>query len=115
MGLLFKIGMLILLVSSFCRYGDCAAYNSYGKRDPFVPLVGAAAQSNVTGLSAISSIDDISLQGVVVDADGRKAVIINGEIMREGVQIGNLTVESIGENDVVVRLNDVKYTLKLYK
>ncbi len=90
-------------------------YNSYGRRDPFVPLVGIKERRGTGGVASILTVEDISLQGILTNPDGTKSVVINGDIMKEGDQIERLKVVQIGENSVKVELNDTNYDLKLYK
>ncbi|HNX91151.1 MAG TPA: hypothetical protein PKY78_07135 [Candidatus Omnitrophota bacterium] len=106
---------VFLVIFFAAAIADAAVYNSQGKRDPLVPLVGAAAQGVIEGLAGVNSIENVKLQGIVTGATGEKAAVINGEIMYEGGRMGNLSVESIGENEVVVKFNDTKHTLKLYQ
>ena len=98
-----------------CRGANAFEYDSYGKRDPFVPLVGAAARARNSGVGGVLSVDDVVLQGIVVDANGKRNVIINGEILGEGDTKESITVKSIGKNDVVIRIDDEEHTLKLYE
>ena len=90
-------------------------YNSLGRRDPFVPLVGIKERAGVGGVLSILTVNDISIQGILVNPDGSRSVIINGEIMKEGQRIGRLSVTHIGQNEINVRLSDVDYKLKLYE
>jgi len=90
-------------------------YNSYGRRDPFVPLVGVKERRGTGGAASILTVEDISLQGILTNPDGTKSVVINGDIMKEGEKIELLKVVQIGENSVKVELNDTIYDLKLYK
>ncbi|MGB2630125.1 MAG: hypothetical protein WBD24_00840 [Candidatus Omnitrophota bacterium] len=100
-----------------CLGLDCQAfeYDSYGKRDPFVPLVGVAERASVSGARGILTVDDVSLQGIVIRADGKPAVIINGEILGEGDRIERLYVESIGNNVVTIKIDNERFDLKLYE
>ena len=108
----------------FCLFAACVTayaqeeaftYNSYGRRDPFVPLIGIQKKAGVGGVRSVLTIDDLSLEGILVNPDGSKSVILNGDIMKEGQRIGRLTVEKIRTNDVTIKLNDVSYELKLYQ
>ncbi|MBD3426178.1 MAG: hypothetical protein GF409_02985 [Candidatus Omnitrophica bacterium] len=91
-------------------------YESHGRRDPFIPLVGVeTARGRVEGLTGIMSIDDVSLQGILVGPDGSKMVIINGEMIKEGAMIGSLLVEDIGKNRVRIKIEDQVFELELYE
>jgi hypothetical protein len=96
--------------------GNTYQYESLGRRDPFVPLVGVTSRrESVRGLEGILSIEDVSLQGILVGPDGSRSVIINGEVVEEGKKIGTLMVESIKDNEVTVRIDEDTHTLKLYE
>lgn len=90
-------------------------YDSYGRRDPFVPLVGVASKVGVSGAAGVLTIDGVQLEGIIIGSDGKPEVIINGEILKEGDRIGLLLIESIGPNDVRIKIVDTYYNLKLYE
>jgi len=90
------------------------AYDHGGKRDPFVPLVGTATTRRVESLEDIMSIEDVRLQGIASDSTGKKAVIINGEMVREGRGGGRLTVKKILKNEVVLTIDNEEYRLSIY-
>jgi len=112
---------VILIVLAFLLAGLSQAsfaayeYESMGRRDPFVPLVGVASKGTLGGLEGIDSVENISFQGVVIGADGKKAAIINGEIFQEGDSIGSVSVESIKDNEITVKINDNWHQIKLYE
>ncbi len=89
-------------------------YKAMGRRDPFVPLVGIAAKAMGTGLAAVIDINDVLLQGMVVGQDGDKRAVLNGEMLKQGETVGSVTVKSIGDNEVIIILNDREYVLKLF-
>ncbi|NQT32106.1 MAG: hypothetical protein HQ594_00360 [Candidatus Omnitrophica bacterium] len=91
------------------------SYNSYGRRDPFVPLVGVVRGGTAGGALSIFSIDDAVLQGIVTNLDGSLSAIINGEIMKEGQMLGRLKVESVGNNVVKIKINEENFEIKLYE
>jgi len=90
-------------------------YNSHGRRDPFVPLVGVAREGSAGGVLGVFSIDDVVLQGITLGPEGERFAVLNGEIMKQGDKAGNLTVESISENKVRLRIKDRVYEKELYK
>jgi hypothetical protein len=96
--------------------GACAAdpfvYDSHGKRDPFVPLVGTD-KPTILKLSEITSIDDVRLEGVAIGAKGEMAAIINGEILKANDQMGSITVKSITRAGVALAMGSKIYQLKL--
>ncbi len=95
--------------------GAACEYKSYGRRDPFVPLVGVSGTAAMGGLHNIISVEDVSFHGTVIDADGKKAAVINGEILRQGDRVHSVLLESVGENEITIMINDKKHRLKLYE
>ena len=91
-------------------------YDSSGQRDPFVPLIGVSKKVGIrSGGGTIISIDDVVLQGIVINPDGTRSAIINGEVIPEGDTFEQVLIGSIGTNSVVVELNGQKHELKLYE
>lgn len=90
-------------------------YESFGKRDPFVPLIGGASRTSMGGLQGIVSIEDVSFQGIVIGADGQRAAVINDEIFRKGDSVGGVSVEHVGKEEVVIKINEQSYRLHLFE
>ena len=115
-GALSAVFLLLLVFGSYTSdAGPAFRYNSYGRRDPFVPLVGVFEEGAKGGVWSILTIDDVVLQGIVVSADGSRSIVVNGEVMSEGERIGRLYVESIGENAVNIKIDEESFELKLYE
>ncbi len=117
-----NIMWLVVVISSAFVLGRSYAepgafeYEAHGRRDPFVPLVGVAvARGGPRGLGDILSIEDVSLQGILVGPDGAKMVIINGEMVKEGDKIGVVVVESIGNNVVRIKIDEEVHEMQLYE
>lgn len=89
-------------------------YNSFGKRDPFVPLMGVTEVQSRGGLAGIFAVDDVTLQGIVTAPDGTKSAIINGEVINEDQRVGSLYIESIGKNEIVIKINEERHVVKLF-
>ncbi len=105
-----------MMLAACPRYaGAASGYDPSGRRDPFVPLVGVAREVLKAGEEAIAGIRDIAVQGIVINPDGTRNVIINNEVLEEGETSGRLFVESIGTNGVTIRLDGKRYELKLYE
>ncbi len=117
----FAIVRVVVLAAILCAacvgYASAAVseYDSFGRRDPFVPLVGVPKEKSRGSLWGISSVDEIALQGILVNPDGTRSVIMNGEVMAEGQSIGQLKVQAIGANTIAVILDSERYELKLYE
>lgn len=109
--------IVLVLVLTCSASGSFAAveYNSAGRRDPFVPLVGVSRVGGGGGVDMILTIEDVSLQGIIMDPDGTRSIIMNGEIVKEGQQIGQLIVEDVGNNLVKIKIGEERHTIKLYE
>ncbi|MGD2279418.1 MAG: hypothetical protein PVH45_04930 [Candidatus Omnitrophota bacterium] len=107
--------LVFVFLASACAVGFAFQYEPLGRRDPFVPLVGVTKSTSVSGARGILTIEDVSLQGIVMGADGKKGVIINGEIIREGERVDRLFIESIGNNIVTIKIEDDTFKIKLYE
>jgi hypothetical protein len=114
----FVLAVLCCLAVSWLlstRIGAAYEYESYSRRDPFVPLVGVSERGATSGIEGILTIEDVMLQGILIADSGKPGVIINGEIMREGDRVGRLSIESIGSNVVKIKIDDESFELKLYE
>jgi len=88
-------------------------YDSGGKRDPFISLVGKEKAAAAAGLDGITAIQDIALEGIALDASGKYIAILNGEIVREGESFGILRVRKISRQSVEISLDTTNYVLEL--
>ncbi|MCX5680090.1 MAG: hypothetical protein NTZ95_05495 [Candidatus Omnitrophica bacterium] len=87
-------------------------YNSHGRRDPFVPLVGSERPA-VTKLADITSVEDIRLEGIVSGAGGDMGAMMNGEMMKVNDKVGDIVVKSITKAAVTLTIGGKEYQLKL--
>ncbi len=76
-------------------------YESHGKRDPFVPLVGVDRPA-VSRLQDVTSIGDIRLEGIASRSNGKLVAILNGEIVKEGDSFGVIKVRKITNKTVTI-------------
>lgn len=112
-----KIVSIILISSAAIfilvfAYGESFQYESKGKRDPFVPLIGSG-KAVTTGLEDIVSIDDVNLEGIAVGLRGKRIAVINGQLLKENEKIGNLKIIRITDKMVTLSINDKVYQLNL--
>ena len=87
-------------------------YESHGRRDPFVSLVGPE-KSTITKLEDITSIDDINLEGIAIGAKGHRIAIINGEMLKERDKVGDIELKAIGKKAVRISIGDKEYKVNL--
>lgn len=92
---------------------EAIVYDAHAKRDPFVPLVTLTSRDS-TGLLGIESGEDIKMEGIVYDPKG-SVVIVNGSVMKEGEESGNLKVVSIKPAGVLFSINGSEEYRALYR
>lgn len=91
---------------------DPFIYDSKGKRDPFIPLIGKGREFLFTE-EAVESIAGIYLEGIVWDPDGASLAIINDEIMAEDGLVGGFRVKKISKEGVILIRDDEEYIVNL--
>lgn len=106
---IFSISIIAIIRSSGI---ERFKYESKGKRDPLVPLIGSGKNIS-TGLEGISSIEDVSLEGIAVGAKGKRIAVINGQLMKENEKVGNLKIEKITNKTVTLSIDDKVYDVNL--
>jgi len=84
--------------------GEGYKYDSHGKRDPFIPLVGVDRPA-VSRLEDITSIADIRLEGIATRPKGRLVAILNGEIVKEGDRFGSIEIKKITKKTVTIEID----------
>ncbi len=82
-------------------------YDVGSKRDPFVPLV-TGVREVTQGLYGVETVDDLTLEGVVIDPANGSVAIVNGEIVREGEVRDNLKVIKIQSDGVLFEINEIQ-------
>jgi len=85
-------------------------YKHGGRRDPFVPLIGAKTKAG-GALEDVMSIEDVKFQGVAIDSRGLKTVILNDEPVNEGETVGHVTVKKILKDKVILLIDKEKYEI----
>ncbi len=100
--------MTVLCVLAFTAGGPVAwaAYESKGKRNPFVPLllpngerVNPPPDQEGAGPPGLSS---VALQGLVYDPAGESYVILGGQLLREKEEWEGIRILKIEPNTVTV-------------
>ncbi len=87
-------------------------YESRGKRDPFVPLIGQD-KAAAAGLIDVTSVEDIRMEGIALRADGKRTAIINGELTKEKDKIGEVEVIKIDPKSVTLLISGKEFKVKL--
>ena len=102
------LSLSILTVSAGYAQGENYTFSS-SNRDPFSPLVSK------TGLILIPqeiNFVNLKLHGIIY-SEGKSLAVINGEVLRKGDKIGEYTILSISEEEVVLEKEGEQFTLKL--
>ena len=114
LGSLLLLFLIILQGAVFAvAEEDAYVYDSRGRRDPFIPLVGVTATA-VSSLDDVMSIEDVKLQGVASNAAGVQVAIINGEMIKEGEKSGRVTLKEIAKEKIVILIDEESYEVSLY-
>ena len=88
-------------------------YDSHGKRDPFVPLVTSTSREP-SGLLGVEQLEDVLLEGVVYDKKNGSVAVLNGFVLKEGEEMGNVKVLQIKPEGVLLSLNGSEGFKPLY-
>jgi hypothetical protein len=88
-------GFFSLLVCSWADF----AYDSKGKRNPFIPLV--TSDGRLLKLDAREVSDGLALEGIIYDKVSMSYAIVNGLVVKIGDFVGDYQVLDIEENKVV--------------
>lgn len=104
---------LMIFLTATCLFAEEAyEYEAQSRRDPFVPLVSEKGlyASDAYGISGIG---DIRLEGIVWDDVEISIAIVNGEIVREGQEIGSVKVLKIEKDAVVFEIEREEVRIEL--
>jgi hypothetical protein len=104
---------IILCAMYGLSFAEGFVYSGKGKRDPFVPLVGAGAAYYVKDALEITSAQDVVLEGILYDEKGDSRAIVNGLILKEGEQAGIVTVEKIEAKKVSLIIEGNRFEVNL--
>lgn len=104
--------MLIFTIHATAGFCEGFKYETHGRRDPFIPLIG---QDKVqpAGLSEVTSVEDIKLEGIAIRSDGKRTAIMNGEIVREGYKKGEIEIKKIDSKKVILLINGKEFKVGL--
>ena len=89
------------------------AYNSEGKRDPFLPLVSSSG--SIINYDKNLNYRDLTLEGVVHDPKGKSLAIINGKVFKVGNKVVGYTLSKIEESKVLLIKDNKEFVLELRK
>lgn len=91
-------------------------YQARGKRDPFVQIIGSGDRQASGTLAAVDSVEEIQVEGVVLDKDPSKSiVVVNGSVMKQGELAGNVQVLKITADGALFSVNGIEGFRSLYQ
>ena len=111
--ILLIIAFLFLLVSPDFLKAEQLRYDSHGRRDPLVPLIGQDKPGGSVAFSDIGSVDDVKLEGIAGEITGNKTAIINGELVKEGFKSGEICIRKITKSSVTLTISGKEFTINL--
>lgn len=96
------IGFLLFcgLTINALAAADDFVYDDRGRLDPFSPVISAAGTMVMVDKDMTAA--DIYIEGIVADAKGNNAAIINGKIVVANDELGPYKVKSITQEKVVL-------------
>ncbi len=110
----FFVTVCLMAIFAHGPFGYCEnyQYESHGKRDPFVPLVGSERPA-IGRLEDVSSYTDVRLEGIATGAGGRIVAILNGQVVKEGDTYGEVKIQKIAGTSVTILFNNRPYEINL--
>ena len=112
--IIVTICMVSALQAGYCdtTATEIVKYESKGKRDPFVPLIGQE-RGRATGLENVTSIQDINIEGIATGAGGKNVAILNGQMVKENDKFGILQIKQITRRSIIISIEGKDHTLNL--
>ena len=87
-------------------FADDIHYESAGRRDPFIPLVGEHGE-----VSKGFDSKGMNVEGIVFDPNHGSLALINGEFYKQGDKVQNALVTGIHKDRVTLSQNDEEKTI----
>jgi len=110
---LFVFFITVVFAFSFSRSfaeTEAPAYQSEGKRDPFIPYVTNDGQ--LINIGSEEKEFTLHLEGIIYEKDGQSLVIINGEILKQKDTIGDIKIVEIRKDSLVYMKNGELFMVK---
>lgn len=111
---IITVNLCVCTLFGYCAdaTNDGFIYDSKGRRDPFIPLVGQE-KSVATSLETIVTPDELKLEGIAIGAGGKQIAILNGQIVKDKDKFGVILIKKISRKSVEISIEGVDYTLNL--
>ena len=107
-----NLALMAVIIFASLSAGENYKYESGGKRDPFVPLVGIDRPA-VSRLEDVTSIADVKLEGTASGPGGKVIAILNGEIVKEGDRFGDIEIKKVTKKTVTIIMGGKSYDKEL--
>lgn len=107
--ILFPI--LFLIFGFLCASAEEQFIYKARKRDPMMPLV--TPQGLIRDIKSLGAQEDLVLEGIIYDAQGKSLAIINGQIIKAGDTLGKIKILDIRQDKVVILKDDNVSEIKL--
>ncbi len=108
------LATFVIIFSMSSVSAEPVQYASKGKRDPFVQLVATSKQA-IGGLLGVESVDEIVVEGIMMDADPINSVVVaNGSVLKEGEEVGDVKLIKIQADGAVFSVNGMEEFKALY-
>lgn len=85
-------------------------YDSKNKRDPFISLIGKNVK--LTDVELLESIDQVRVEGVIIDPYKGSSAIVNGRIIRVGEFLGGFRLEKVTNYFIVMSRDEKEHTIQ---
>ena len=108
-GTVWGLVLLFFALKITSVFGEEIRYDSQGRRDPFIPLVGPDGRVVRNTLD----ISDFKIEGVIFDPNGGSVVLIDGQFYKEGDNINGLNIISIMKDRVILAQSKQEKTIWL--
>jgi hypothetical protein len=103
---LFLLGKVHFSVASEPLF----VYDSKEKRDPFISLIGKNVK--LTDVELLESIDQVRVEGVIIDPNKGSSAIVNGQIIRVGEFLGGFRLEKVTNYHIVMKRDEQEHTIQ---
>ena len=90
-------------------------YNAKGKRNPFIPLVTPEGRLLKLDKQETTSVEGLSVEGIIYDKFGRSFAIVNTDVLGIGDIVGGYQILKIQENKVIFIKDGVSVEMELTK
>ncbi len=111
MRIILLLLFLVLIGSNFSLANENNfIYDSNGKRDPFVSLLNKNVK--LTDVRLLKSVEDIRVEGVIIDKKNGSGAVLNGNIIKVGEFLGGFKLMDVSQYYVILERDEKRYKIK---